>query len=242
MMYLALEIVLWLVAAALIGFFAGWLIRSALRRDTGQAASEAAMAARLTAAEADFEARMLAADAAVARLKAELHVATTRADTVEGEVKRRFGELETALKQEVLTAEAKAADSSHALEKTRNMFSTAEREWSHRAGTAHERAAEAERGLASLTAELDAMRSAASQDTERASQISALSAERDALMAERDALRERLAAAESRPAPAPRKPRAKALPPAEGDPAAPAKAPVRRRRATPPPESEGGES
>lgn len=207
MIYLALEMTLWLAVAAFVGLVAGWLLRSALRPRAAQA-DDPSLVARLTAAEADFESRALAADAAIARLKADLHVASSRANALESDGGKRFTEMESALRMQVRAAEALASERGHALEQTRNMFNTAQGEWSHRTGVAEDRAAEAqrraedaERRIAALAAELaeakavlvlPAPSQAAAPD--RADEIERLDAERDALLAERDVLRDRLAA------------------------------------------------
>lgn len=203
MIYLALEIILWLAAAALLGLVSGWLLRAALRGGPRAVEEDQSLVTRMTLAEAEFEAKTLAAEAAVARLKADLHAATSQAATLEGESGRRLADMEQALKSQLRSAEALAHERGHALDQARNMFATAQGEWTHRARQADSRAADAserldqaEAQLAALAAELETAR-AAPVAPDRADEIEALTGERDALHAERNDLAARLHALEA---------------------------------------------
>ena len=178
MMYLITEILVWLLVAAAIGFAAAWFIRGALGSQAAAGHDAAAWSVKLTAAEADFEARYLAAEAANARLKADLHAAQTRATSIESDGGRRTLELEQALRTQVRAAEALASERGHALDQARTMFSTANAEWRARIGAAEDQAA-------SVAAELEAAHdrlAAASIDAERLSMLEGEIATRDQMI------------------------------------------------------------
>ena len=89
MIYLIGEMLLLLLIAAAIGFAAAWVLRGlGQSRAMGEAAA-ALWSQRLSAAEAEYEAKSLAAEAANARLKADLHAAQTRVGTLENDGGKR---------------------------------------------------------------------------------------------------------------------------------------------------------
>lgn len=162
MIYLIGEMLLLLLAAAAIGFAAAWFLRGMRHGLAGDERTAALWSMRLSAAEAEYEAKSLAAEAANARLKADLHVAQTRVGTLEGDGGKRIADMEAVLKAQVRAAEALTAERTQALEQLRIAFATSNEESRHRIAAAD---AEAHR----LAAELEeAVAEAARVRTERA--------------------------------------------------------------------------
>lgn len=128
MIYLIGEILLLLVLAAAIGFVAAWVLRGMRAGHAGDERTAAVWSMRLSAAEAEYEAKSLATEAANARLKADLHVAQTRVGTLENDGGKRIADMEAVLKAQVRAAEALTAERTHALEQLRNAFATANNE------------------------------------------------------------------------------------------------------------------
>ena len=174
MMYLIAEMLVFLAAVTLFGFIAAWVIRGARAGATAAAEGDAAWSQRLTVAEADFEAKALAAEAAQARLQADLHAAENRAALLQSEAGRRHGELEAALKTQARAAEALAAERGHQLEQMRNTFNTANNEF-------RARIAIADRETARLAAALESAEAALGAPHADSARAAALEAERDIL-------------------------------------------------------------
>ena len=125
MTYLIGEIILWLALAALVGLAAGWAARGVFGvRDAAQK-SETDWSARSATAEAGFEARTLAAEAANARLRADLHAAQMRAAGLEAEGGARVRELEATLRTRLHAAEALAEERGQAEARLRAALDTA---------------------------------------------------------------------------------------------------------------------
>ncbi|MCC6917799.1 MAG: hypothetical protein IT548_01270 [Alphaproteobacteria bacterium] len=174
MTYLIAEILVFLAASALIGFVAAWVLRGARAGAAAAAEGDATWSHRLTVAEADFEAKALAAEAAQARLQADLHAAENRAALLQSETGKRHGELEAALKTQARAAEALAAERGHQLEQMRNTFNTANNEF-------RARIAIADRETARLSAALESAEAALNAPHADSARAAALEAERDAL-------------------------------------------------------------
>lgn len=174
MTYLIVEMLAFLAVAALIGFAAAWLIRGGRAAAAATAEGDASWTHRLTVAEADFEAKAMAAEAANARLRADLHAAENRAALLQAESGKRFGEAETALRTQARAAEALAAERGHQLEQMRNTFNTANNEW-------RARVAMADREIERLTSALEAAEAGAVAGREDVQRMAALAAEREEL-------------------------------------------------------------
>lgn len=174
MTYLIVEILAFLAAAALIGFVAAWLIRGGRAAASATAEGDASWTHRMTVAEADFEAKAMAAEAANARLRADLHAAENRAALLQSESGKRFGEAETALRTQARAAEALAAERGHQLEQMRNTFNTANNEW-------RARVAMADREIERLTSALETAEAGAVAGREDAQRTAMLASERDEL-------------------------------------------------------------
>ncbi len=151
MIYLIAEMLFLIIAAAAIGFLAGWLLKGMAHARAGDERTAAIWSMRLSAAEAEYEAKSLAADAANARLKADLHAAQTRVGTLENDGGKRIADIEAVLKAQVRAAEALAAERTQALEQMRIAFTTSNDESRHRIAAAdaeaHRLAAELEEAV-----------------------------------------------------------------------------------------------
>jgi predicted flap endonuclease-1-like 5' DNA nuclease len=79
MTYLIGEIILYLLLALALGLLAGWLLRGLSDTSKITNASAAEWSGRMSTAEADYEARALTAEATMARLRADLAAAESRA-------------------------------------------------------------------------------------------------------------------------------------------------------------------
>lgn len=192
MTYLIGEIILWLALAALVGLAAGWAARGVFGvRDAAQK-SETDWSARSATAEAGFEARTLAAEAANARLRADLHAAQMRAAGLEAEGGARVRELEATLRTRLHAAEALAEERGQAEARLRAALDTASAQALHRVAAAEAEAARLGAALeaADARAQAAAMPATAAADA----RVAALETEIAALTA-------RLAARET-PAPA----------------------------------------
>jgi predicted flap endonuclease-1-like 5' DNA nuclease len=140
MTYLIAEMLFWLLAAAALGAAAAWLIRGALGSQRAAGMSESVWSARMTAAEADFEARALAAEAAVARHKADLHAATNKLTALEADGGKRVADLEANLRTALRAAEALAAERGTTIEQLRTALTSANTQWMNRLADAEDKA------------------------------------------------------------------------------------------------------
>jgi predicted flap endonuclease-1-like 5' DNA nuclease len=186
MIYLIGEMLLLLLIAAAIGFIAAWILRGLKAGTAGDARTAAVWSMRLSAAEAEYEAKSLAAEAANARLRADLHAAQTRVGTLEGDGGKRVADIEAVLKAQIRAAEALAAERTNALDQLRIAFATANNESRARIAAAD---AEAHR----LAAELEeAVKEAERVRAERA-RLAELETDLHAKQESVDALQRRIA-------------------------------------------------
>lgn len=128
MIYLIGEMLLLLVLAAAIGFLAAWLLRGLGHARAGDDRTAAVWSLRLSAAEAEYEAKSTAAEAANARLKADLHVAQTKVGSLENDGGKRVADIEAVLRAQIRAAEALAQERTNALDLLRIAFTTANSE------------------------------------------------------------------------------------------------------------------
>ncbi len=158
MIYLLIEIAIYLIAAAAIGAGLGWTLRGLF--GGAKRAAEAALdhQSKLIAAEADFAAKALKAEAQIARLKADLHAALAAPKpAVPDAAPAALAEAEARFRQRLTAAEAAVAQARQDAERARGTLAAADADWRARLA-----AAEAARELekAELLAELAAARAA----------------------------------------------------------------------------------
>lgn len=125
MIYLIGEMLVLLLVAAAIGFVAAWVLRGMGHARAGDDRTAAVWSLRLSAAEAEYEAKSTAAEAANARLKADLHAAQTRVGSLENDGGKRIADIEAVLKAQIRAAEALTEERTRALEQLRIAFTTA---------------------------------------------------------------------------------------------------------------------
>jgi predicted flap endonuclease-1-like 5' DNA nuclease len=128
MIYLIGEMLVLLLIAAAIGFIAAWVLRGMGHARADDDRTAAVWSLRLSAAEAEYEAKSTAAEAANARLKADLHAAETRAGSLENDGGKRVADIEAVLRAQIRAAEALAHERTNALEQLRTAFTTANNE------------------------------------------------------------------------------------------------------------------
>ncbi|BCW87259.1 hypothetical protein sos41_03880 [Alphaproteobacteria bacterium SO-S41] len=206
MTYLIAEMLLWLVLAAALGFATAWFIRGALGSQRAAGESESVWSAKLTSAEAGFEARTAAAEAAVARLKADLHAATTKVAALEAEGGKRMADLDAGVGVQLRAAEALASERGVTIEQLRVALNSANTQWGNRLAAAEDKATR-------LAAALDAAQ-------EEASALSAPvdDGPKSELESQIATLRARIAELESAPPPATKAAKKPARPaPPEGE-------------------------
>lgn len=139
MWYLLFEIAVFLLLAALLGLLIGWLIWGSAFGGAGAARdAEADWSSRLARLEADYNARLLQAEAGSAKLRAEIHALKAapapQAAGPDPAAMQRLASIEADLKSRLLAAEALAAERAQALDQSRQSLLTADADWRARLG------------------------------------------------------------------------------------------------------------
>lgn len=163
MTYLIMEMLVWLLLAAAIGFGAAWFLRGQAGFGAATSQSAADWSFKVTALEAEYQAKLLAAEAANARLRADLHTAQQAAAGTDGQ---RHADLAAALKIQIQAAEALVESRGQALEQSRIAFQSAQNEWRDRLAYVEEQNARLAEALDTAQAQLAAVSAPASPSAE----------------------------------------------------------------------------